>query len=131
MLLMCVYGELSSKKDKQKNVHLLPPKVCAVLKRKPVSLFLSFCQFKKKGGGEKKKEKHTIPEPPDCKGFLNDLSCLRRSYFKEKQKPKTSLSPGIRAPTAYPKFQSSTLQTLTQFAMTSASQPIQFSNFHL
>lgn len=73
MLLMCVYGELSSKKDKQKNVHLLPPKVCAVLKRKPVSLFFSLCHLKKKGeGGRKKKEKHTIPEPPDCKGFLKD-----------------------------------------------------------
>lgn len=28
MLLMFVYGELSSKKNKQKNVHLLPPKKC-------------------------------------------------------------------------------------------------------
>lgn len=58
MLLMCVYGELSSKKDKQKNVHLLPPKVCAVLKRKPVSLFFSFCHLKKRGGGEKKRKAH-------------------------------------------------------------------------
>lgn len=45
MLLMFVYGELSSKKNKQKNVHLLPPKKCVqFLKRKPVSFF---CQLKK------------------------------------------------------------------------------------
>lgn len=46
MLLMFVYGELSSKKNKQKNVHLLPPKKCVqFLKRKPFSFF---SQLKKK-----------------------------------------------------------------------------------
>lgn len=54
MLLMFVYGELSSKKNKQKNVHLLPPKkVCAVFKKETFFFSFSyFCQLKK---GKKKK----------------------------------------------------------------------------
>lgn len=48
MLLMFVYGELSSKKNKQKNVHLLPPKkVCAVFKKETFFFFL-FLPIKKR-----------------------------------------------------------------------------------
>lgn len=66
MLLMFVYGELSSKKNKQKNVHLLPPKkVCAFFKkRKP--FFFFFCQLKKKG----KKKVHTFTIHMDLEGFF-------------------------------------------------------------
>lgn len=54
MLLMFVYGELSSKKNKQKNVHLLPPKkVCAVFKKETFFLFKFFLPIKKR-----KKKKH-------------------------------------------------------------------------
>lgn len=43
MLLMFVYGELSSKKNKQKNVHLLPPqKVCAAFKKETFFFFFFF-----------------------------------------------------------------------------------------
>lgn len=45
MLLMFVYGELSSKKNKQKNVHLLPPKKCVQFFKKETFFFR---QFKKK-----------------------------------------------------------------------------------
>ena len=49
MLLMFVYGELSSKKNKQKNVHLLPPQKCVqFLKRKPFSFFILPIKKRKK-----------------------------------------------------------------------------------
>lgn len=47
MLLMFVYGELSSKKNKQKNVHLLPLKKCVQFFKKG-NLFLSPIKKKKK-----------------------------------------------------------------------------------
>lgn len=54
MLLMFVYGELSSKKNKQKNVHLLPTqKVCAAFKKET---FFFFLPIKKR----KKRKTHTI-----------------------------------------------------------------------
>lgn len=72
MLLMFVYGELSSKKNKQKNVHLLPPKKCVqFLKRKPF-FFFWFRQLKK----EKKKKAHTITTS-DLKGFFKKPAMFR------------------------------------------------------
>lgn len=63
MLLMFVYGELSSKKNKQKNVHLLPLKKCVqFLKRKPFFIL----PIKK---SKKKKKAHTITTS-DLKGFF-------------------------------------------------------------
>lgn len=71
MLLMFVYGELSSKKNKQKNVHLLPPKKCVqFLKRKPF-IFFWFRQLKKE-----KKKAHTITTS-DLKGFFKKPAMFR------------------------------------------------------
>ena len=81
MLLMFVYGELSSKKNKQKNVHLLPPqKVCAVFKNENLFLFF-FCQLKKK----KEKNVHTITTS-DFKASLRSLWCLGKNYFRTEKK---------------------------------------------
>lgn len=71
VMLLCVSMESSVlKKTNKKNVHLLPPKVCATLKRKPVSLFFSFARLKRKGGRGEEKRKQIVSQPPDSKGFL-------------------------------------------------------------
>lgn len=84
MLLMFVYGELSSKKNKQKNVHLLlPQKVCAVFKKETFFFFffLFFCQFKKK-----KKKKHIQSQHLTLRLLLRSLWWLRKNYLKQKKK---------------------------------------------
>lgn len=89
MLLMFVYGELSSKKNKQKNVHLLPPKKCVqFLKRKPFFFLIS--PIKK---GEKK---HIQSQHLTLKASLRSPQCLGKNYFKTKQKKGYHASLGTR-----------------------------------
>lgn len=84
MLLMFVYGELSSKKNKQKNVHLLPPKkVCAVFKKGNLfSFFFFFANLKKS------KKKSTYNHNMTLQASLRRLWRLGKDYFKTIKKKK-------------------------------------------